>query len=68
MFTAVPIMPEAKRGMATGQHVGKADLFSVGTLATAPNGTSGTASSIDRVATKRLVFSAARRLRTSSAC
>jgi imidazolonepropionase-like amidohydrolase len=38
MFTAVPIMQEAKRSMAAGQHAGKADLFSAGILAAAPNG------------------------------
>jgi len=38
MFTAVPIMQEAKRSMAAGQHAGRADLFSAGILATAPNG------------------------------
>lgn len=38
MFSAVPIMQEAKRSMAAGQHTGRADLFSAGILATAPNG------------------------------
>jgi len=38
MFTAVPVMQDAKRSMAAGQHAGRADLFSAGTLATAPGG------------------------------
>jgi imidazolonepropionase-like amidohydrolase len=38
MFTAVPIMQDAKRSMAAGRHAGQADLFSAGTLATAPGG------------------------------
>lgn len=38
MFTAVPVMQEIKRGMAAGDHAGRADMFSAGTLATAPNG------------------------------
>jgi imidazolonepropionase-like amidohydrolase len=38
MFTAVPLMQEVKRTMAAGQNTGRADLFSAGTLATAPNG------------------------------
>jgi imidazolonepropionase-like amidohydrolase len=38
MFTAVPVMQDAKRSMAAGQHAGQADLFSAGTLATAPGG------------------------------
>jgi len=38
MFTAVPLMQEVKRSMAAGQNAGRADLFSAGTLATAPNG------------------------------
>jgi len=38
MFTAVPVMQDAKRSMAAGQHAGQADLFSAGVLATAPGG------------------------------
>lgn len=38
MFTAVPLMQEVKRSMAARQNAGRADLFSAGTLATAPNG------------------------------
>jgi len=38
MFTAVPLMQAVKRSMAAGQNAGRADLFSAGTLATAPNG------------------------------
>ena len=38
MFTAVPIMQEARRSMGAGQNAGRADLFSAGILATAPNG------------------------------
>ncbi|MEW7848983.1 CIA30 family protein [Massilia aurea] len=38
MFTAVPIMQQARRSMAAGQNAGRADLFSAGILATAPNG------------------------------
>lgn len=38
MFTAVPVMQEAARKMATGANSGQADLFSAGTLATAPGG------------------------------
>jgi imidazolonepropionase-like amidohydrolase len=38
MFTAVPVMQDAKRSMAAGRHAGQADLFSAGTLATAPGG------------------------------
>jgi imidazolonepropionase-like amidohydrolase len=38
MFTAVPVMQDAKRSMAAGRHAGQADLFSAGTLATAPDG------------------------------
>lgn len=38
MFTAVPIMQEVKRAMADGKNAGRADMFSAGTLATAPNG------------------------------
>lgn len=38
MFTAVPLMQEVKRSMASRQNAGRADLFSAGVLATAPNG------------------------------
>lgn len=38
MFTAVPVMQEIKRSMAAGDNAGRADMFSAGTLATAPNG------------------------------
>ena len=38
MFTAVPLMQDIKRAMAAGQNTGRADMFSAGTLATAPNG------------------------------
>jgi imidazolonepropionase-like amidohydrolase len=38
MFTAVPVMQDAQRSMAAGRHAGRADLFSAGTLATAPGG------------------------------
>ncbi|WP_137175588.1 CIA30 family protein [Massilia sp. HP4] len=38
MFTAVPLMQEVKASMAAGQNAGRADMFSAGTLATAPNG------------------------------
>jgi imidazolonepropionase-like amidohydrolase len=38
MFTAVPVMQDAKRSMAAGRHAGQADLFSAGILATAPGG------------------------------
>ena len=38
MFTAVPVMQDAKRSMAAGRHAGQADLFSAGVLATAPGG------------------------------
>jgi len=38
MFTVVPVMQDAKRSMAAGRHAGQADLFSAGTLATAPGG------------------------------
>ncbi|MDY0977804.1 CIA30 family protein [Massilia sp. CFBP9012] len=38
MFTAVPLMQEVKGSMATGRNAGRADMFSAGTLATAPNG------------------------------
>lgn len=38
MFTAVPVMQDAKRSMASGRHAGQADLFSAGVLATAPGG------------------------------
>jgi len=38
MFTAVPLMQDIKRAMAAGQNADRADLFSAGTLATAPNG------------------------------
>ena len=38
MFTAVPVMQDAKRSMAAGRHAAQADLFSAGTLATAPGG------------------------------
>lgn len=38
MFTAVPLMQEVKASMAAGRNSARADLFSAGTLATAPNG------------------------------
>jgi imidazolonepropionase-like amidohydrolase len=38
MFTGVPVMQEAARKMAAGTNSGQADLFSAGTLATAPGG------------------------------
>jgi len=38
MFTAVPLMQQVKRSMAAGTNAGAADMFSAGTLATAPNG------------------------------
>ena len=38
MFSAVPVMQEAKRSMAAGRHAGQADLFSAGILATAAGG------------------------------
>lgn len=38
MFTAVPVMQDAKRSMVAGRHAGQADLFSAGVLATAPGG------------------------------
>ena len=38
MFTAVPLMQEMARKMAAGANSGQADLFSAGTLATAPGG------------------------------
>lgn len=38
MFTAVPLMQDMARKMAAGQNSGQADLFSAGTLATAPGG------------------------------
>ncbi|MES2317275.1 MAG: CIA30 family protein [Pseudomonadota bacterium] len=38
MFTSVPLMQEMKRKMAAGANSGQADLFSAGTLATAPGG------------------------------
>jgi len=38
MFTAIPVMQEIKRAMAAGDNAGRADMFSAGTLATAPNG------------------------------
>jgi len=38
MFTAVPLMQDIKRAMAAGQNTGRADMFSAGTLATAPKG------------------------------
>lgn len=38
MFTAVPLMQEVKRAMAAGQNAQRADMFSAGTLATAPQG------------------------------
>lgn len=38
MFTAVPLMQEVKGSMAAGRNAGRADMFSAGTLATAPNG------------------------------
>ena len=38
MFTPVPLMQEVKRAMAAGQNAQRADMFSAGTLATAPKG------------------------------
>lgn len=38
MFTSVPLMQEMTRAMQAGANSGKADLFSAGTLATAPGG------------------------------
>ena len=38
MFTAVPLMQDMTRQMKAGTNSGKADLFSAGTLATAPGG------------------------------
>lgn len=38
MFTPVPVMQEVKRAMAAGQNAQRADMFSAGTLATAPKG------------------------------
>lgn len=38
MFTGVPVMQEMTRNMKAGTNTGKADLFSAGTLATAPGG------------------------------
>ncbi|MEM8511568.1 imidazolonepropionase-like amidohydrolase [Massilia sp. MP_M2] len=38
MFSAVPVMQEARRSMAAGRHAGQADLFSAGILATAAGG------------------------------
>jgi len=38
MFTAVPLLQEVKASMAAGLNAGRADMFSAGTLATAPNG------------------------------
>jgi len=38
MFTAVPLMQEVKGSMAAGRNAWRADMFSAGTLATAPNG------------------------------
>ena len=38
MFTAVPLMQEVKASMASGKNTARADMFSAGTLATAPNG------------------------------
>lgn len=38
MFTDVKLMKNAKQEMAQGGHHGHADLFSAGTLVTAPNG------------------------------
>lgn len=38
MFTAVPTMQEVTKAMAEGRNVGRADLFSAGTLVTAPGG------------------------------
>jgi imidazolonepropionase-like amidohydrolase len=38
MFTGVPVMQEAARKMAAGANSDQADLFSAGTLATAPGG------------------------------
>ena len=38
MFTPVPLMQELKRAMAAGQNTQRADMFSAGTLATAPKG------------------------------
>lgn len=38
MFTGVPLMQEVTRKMQSGANSGQADLFSAGTLATAPGG------------------------------
>jgi imidazolonepropionase-like amidohydrolase len=38
MFTGVPLMQDVARKMAAGTNSGQADLFSAGTLATAPGG------------------------------
>jgi imidazolonepropionase-like amidohydrolase len=38
MFTGVPIMQEVTKAMAEGRNQGRADLFSAGTLVTAPGG------------------------------
>lgn len=38
MFTAVPVLQEIKGAMAAGRNAGRADMFSAGILATAPNG------------------------------
>ena len=38
MFTAVPLMQDLTRRMKEGGHAGMADMFSAGTLATAPGG------------------------------
>jgi imidazolonepropionase-like amidohydrolase len=38
MFTAVPVMQEVTKAMLDGRNQGRADLFSAGTLVTAPGG------------------------------
>lgn len=38
MFTPVPVMREVTRAMAEGRNQGQADMFSAGTLVTAPGG------------------------------
>ena len=38
MFTAVPLMQDVMRRMKDGSNAGQADMFSAGTLATAPGG------------------------------
>ncbi|MBQ5950047.1 CIA30 family protein [Massilia sp. ST3] len=38
MFTGVPLMQEMKAAMKAGKNAGRADMFSAGTLVTAPGG------------------------------